>query len=202
MSSNEERYPRHAKRVTTQWKRPCRWDGTNFPPQAGKLVDGVPVPGMGFFVPPSSCPRTGIKVALPSGRTLVSVESPAYDSKLGHRTNEMKNSTPPGVKVLHKDRGVSIRELYAKQLPEMRAATTKTEAYDAIEPLVYLAGLQDLQTVFTELPPGADLPRKVATVTPLTKEEVRDEIVSASCWWLGLRLKAQESDRDNGRAEV
>ncbi len=114
----------------------------------------------------------------------------------------MSNSTPSGVRVLCKDRGISIRELYAKQLPEMRAAKTKAEAYDAIEPLVYLVGLQDLRTVFTKLPPGADIPEKVALMTPLTEEEVRDEIIDATCWWLGLKLKAQESGPDDRRTEV
>lgn len=62
----------------------------------------------------------------------------------------------------------------------MKAAETKEEAYDAIEPLVGLAGMYENIPLFEELRVGGGiLPGRIATLTPLSPKEVQDAIVEA-----------------------
>lgn len=92
----------------------------------------------------------------------------------------MKNGIKSGVESTHEERLPSIGELYRQQRPEMKAAETKEEAYDAIEPLVGLAGIYENIPLYEDLPVGGGiLPKRIATLTPLSPREVEDAIVEA-----------------------
>lgn len=70
----------------------------------------------------------------------------------------------------------TMDEQFGYILPEMKAAKTKADAFEAIEPLVGLAVLLDRCAKSKDLPPGGPMPEQVARVTPLSAREVRREI--------------------------
>lgn len=77
----------------------------------------------------------------------------------------------------------------------MKAAETKEEAYEAIEPVVGLAGIYDQMPIFEELPVGGGiLPDRIATVTPLSPKEVEDAIIEAGQEWTERASEESRSD--------
>lgn len=90
----------------------------------------------------------------------------------------------------------TIGEVYGEQLPEIKAADTKREAYEAIGPLVRIVSIYDLTPEHEDSDPGADglIPEIIAKGTPLTEEEVEDVIVRAT--WEFIEKVSEEENSE------